>query len=208
MCKLKNLQRPVGSESHPLRQTRSFVSNNLAGVVGSLRAILQIFTPTFVSPPRRNWPVWTTRVLGSTPHPTELFMDQVTRMGTAADDGLLVRHRVLIWDRDRKWSHAVRGRFADAGVRLELTPERTPNANAYVDCFPVDQGGMSQSDDSGGGATLRHALTEFVEHYHRERNHQGLDKRLIAGPPAIERTSRVRCRARLGGLRNFYERAT
>jgi len=30
--------------------------------VGSLRAILQIFTPTFVSPPRRNWPVWTTRV--------------------------------------------------------------------------------------------------------------------------------------------------
>ena len=74
--------------------------------MGSLRAILQIFTPTFVSPPRRNWPVWTTRVLGSTPHPTELFMDQVTRMGTAADDGLLVRHRVLIWDRDLKWSHA------------------------------------------------------------------------------------------------------
>ena len=62
-------------------------------------------------------------------------MDQVTRMGTAADDGLLVRHRVLICDRDRKWSHAVRGRFADAGVRLELTPESAPNANVYADRF-------------------------------------------------------------------------
>ena len=43
-------------------------------------------------------------VLGSTPHPTELFMGQVARMATAADDGLLVGHRALICDRDRKWS--------------------------------------------------------------------------------------------------------
>ena len=149
------------------------------------------------------------QVLGSTPHPTELFMDQVTRMGTAADDGLLVRHRVLICDRDRKWSHAVRGRFADAGVRLELTPERTPNANAYAERFvrSIKEECLNRMIPVGE-QHFRHALTEFVEHYHRERNHQGLDNRLIAGPPAIERTSRVRCRARLGGLLNFYERAT
>jgi putative transposase len=66
-------------------------------------------------------------VLGSTPHPTELFMDQMAPMVTTADDGLLVRHRVLICDRDRKWSRAVRRR---------------------------DQGRMSRSDDSLGRATL------------------------------------------------------
>ena len=54
---------------------------------------------------------------------------------------------------------------------------------------------------------FRHALTEFVEHYHRERNHQGLNNRLIAGTPTIEITSRVRRCPRLGGLLNFYERA-
>jgi hypothetical protein len=31
-------------------------------------------------------------------------------------------------------------------------------------------------------------ITEFVEHYHLERNHQGLDNRLIAGTPAAGRT--------------------
>jgi hypothetical protein len=54
---------------------------------------------------------------------------------------------------------------------------------------------------------FRHAITKFVEHCHRERNHQGLDNRLIAGTPVTDRTRRVRCRPRLGGLLNFYERA-
>jgi hypothetical protein len=54
---------------------------------------------------------------------------------------------------------------------------------------------------------FRHVITEFVEHYHRERNHQGLDNSLIAGMPVTDRAGRVRCRRRLGGLLNFYERA-
>jgi hypothetical protein len=44
---------------------------------------------------------------------------------------LVVGHRVQICDRDRKWSRAIRRRFADAGIRVVLTPER-PNANAYA----------------------------------------------------------------------------
>jgi len=50
-------------------------------------------------------------------------------------------------------------------------------------------------------------VAEFVEHCHQERNHQGLAYRLIAGLRVIDRTNRVRCHARLGGLLNFYERA-
>jgi putative transposase len=52
-----------------------------------------------------------------------------------ADDGLLVRHRVLICDRDHKWSRAVRHRFADGGIHVGLTPARAPNANAYAERF-------------------------------------------------------------------------
>jgi transposase InsO family protein len=148
------------------------------------------------------------QVLGSTPQPTELFMDQVARSVTAADEGLLGRHRVLICDRDRKWSRAVRGGFAEAGIRVVLTPARAPNANAYAERFvrSIKEECLDRMMPMGE-RHFRHALTEFVEHYHRERNHQGLDNRLIAGTPAPEITSRVRCRRRLGGLLNFYERA-
>lgn len=146
-------------------------------------------------------------VLGSTPHPTELFMEHTVRMVTAADDGLLVRHRVMC-DRARKWSAAVRRRFAGAGLRVVLTPARAPNATAYAE--RVVRSIKEECLDRMiplGERRFRHPLTEFVEHYHRERNHQGLDNRLIADPPVVESPSRVRRRPRLGGLLNFYEPA-
>jgi hypothetical protein len=43
-----------------------------------------------------------------------------------------------------------------------------------------------------GERHFRRAVAEYVEHYHAERNHQGLDNRLISGPPVIRMTSRVR----------------
>ena len=57
-----------------------------------------------------------------------------------------------------------------------------------------------------GERHFRRAVTEYVEHYHEERNHQGLDNRLITGPLVIKMTRRVRRRPRLGGLLNVYER--
>jgi putative transposase len=148
------------------------------------------------------------QVLGSTPHPTELFMGQVVRMVTTVDDGLLASHRVLICDRDRKWTRAVRRGFAEAGIRVVLTPTRAPNANAYAERFvrSIKEECLDQMIPMGE-RHFRHALTEFVEHYHRERNHPGLDNRLIAGPPVLEITSRVRRRPRLGRILNFYEQA-
>jgi putative transposase len=58
-----------------------------------------------------------------------------------------------------------------------------------------------------GERHFRRAVTEFVEHYHRERNHQGLNNELIAGVPMTDIMGRVRRRPRLGGLLNFYDRA-
>jgi hypothetical protein len=42
------------------------------------------------------------QILGSTPDPNELCVQQVVRLATAADDGILAGHRVLIGDRDGK----------------------------------------------------------------------------------------------------------
>ena len=48
---------------------------------------------------------------------------------------------------------------------------------------------------------------EYVEHYHRERNHQGLENRLLQhGAPPHRTAPNVQRRGRLGGLLNFYHR--
>jgi hypothetical protein len=58
-----------------------------------------------------------------------------------------------------------------------------------------------------GQASLRRAVSEYVEHYHSERNHQGLENRLIRLPTAVFATNgAVRRRPRLGGMLNFYYR--
>jgi transposase InsO family protein len=75
------------------------------------------------------------QVVGSTPHPDERFMCQVDRTLTAADDGVLVGHRVLICDRDAKSSAPVRARLSEAGIRVVQTPFQAPNANAYAERF-------------------------------------------------------------------------
>jgi hypothetical protein len=47
---------------------------------------------------------------------------------------------------------------------------------------------------------LRRAVREFVTHYHKERNHQGLDSQPLTPTPTVESTGRLRKRERLGGL--------
>jgi hypothetical protein len=58
-----------------------------------------------------------------------------------------------------------------------------------------------------GEAHLRRAITEFVQHYHCERNHQGIDNALIVASEVVNGTGRVVRRDQLGGLLGFYHRA-
>ena len=58
-----------------------------------------------------------------------------------------------------------------------------------------------------GERHLRLIVSEYAAHYHLERNHQGLNNRLIersrGQPPDV---GRVACRERLGGVLKFYDR--
>ena len=45
----------------------------------------------------------------------------------------------------------------------------------------------------------------FGEHFHHERNHQGLGNRIIDAGTEVGRTQgEVQCRERLGGLLRYY----
>ena len=127
-------------------------------------------------------------------------MEQVVRTLTMAESRAVYTPHVLICDRDRKWSGDVRRRLRDGGI------PRGPHPRARAKCErlrgairAVDQRRMPRSADCDRGAAFPRAVAEYVEHYHEERNHQGLDNRLISGPPVIKMTSRVRRRPRLVG---------
>jgi len=148
------------------------------------------------------------QILGSTPYPEALFMQQIVRTLTMAQDGVAHTPDILICDQDRKWSGDVRRRLRDAGIRVGPHPRARAYANAYAERFvrSIKEECLDRLIPSWE-RHFRRAVAEYVEHYHAERNHQGLENRLISGESAIDMTSRVRRRPRLGGLLNFYERA-
>jgi hypothetical protein len=51
------------------------------------------------------------------------------------------------------------------------------------------------------------AVNEFVAHYQKERNHQGLGNALIVPQVDASCGPRVRCRERLGGLLRYHHHA-
>jgi putative transposase len=71
----------------------------------------------------------------------------------------------------------------------------------------VDPGGVPLADRASREERPRWAIKQFVEHYHRERPHQGLGSRIIDPEPNVgsSKGAIVR-RMRLGGLLNYYHR--
>jgi hypothetical protein len=58
-----------------------------------------------------------------------------------------------------------------------------------------------------GERHLRHAVNEYTEHYHVERNHQGIDNKLIDDRRSTtSMMGGIERRERLGGMLNYYHR--
>jgi putative transposase len=56
-----------------------------------------------------------------------------------------------------------------------------------------------------GERFLRRALSEYLEYYHAERNHQGKDNVLLfPRGTSVRGTGPVQCRERLGGLLRYF----
>ncbi len=149
-------------------------------------------------------------IAGITSSPGEPWMMQIGRNITDPFDGFLAKKEFLLLDRDAKFSLAFRTLLSDAGVEVVRLPYRSPNLNAYAERFV-----RSIKDEClgrmifFGERSLREATREFAAHYHSERNHQGIDNRLIEPDDRAESTFNAIERAqRLGGMLRFYHRAT
>ncbi|MFT5289168.1 MAG: putative transposase [Planctomycetota bacterium] len=146
-------------------------------------------------------------IAGITPRPDGAFISQVARNLTADADGFLRRHKVLICDRDTKFTAQFKRILSDYGDGVVLTPPKAPNCNAYAERLVLS----IKSECLGrmiffGEASLRRAATEFGSHYNEQRPHQGIGNERIDGRATVE-DGEVECAERLGGLLKSYSRA-
>jgi transposase InsO family protein len=149
------------------------------------------------------------KILGIIPEPYGSWMEQIARNATDGVDGFLLGKRYLITDRDSRFTKEFRSILKASGVRVVRTPPRSPNLNAFAERFvrSIKEECLSRMIFFSE-RQLRTAVKQFVEHYHRERNHQGLDNRLIDASAGTAHGGKIVVReSRLGGLLNHYRRA-
>jgi putative transposase len=147
-------------------------------------------------------------IAGITVHPNEAWMKQIARNATMEDCDALRDCRYLLHDRDNKFTQSFRAIIASGRVQPLVLPARSPNLNAYAERWV-----RSVKEEClfkvilFGERSLRRALSNYVDHFHAERNHQGKGNILLF-PRATDRQREgpVRCRERLGGLLRYYHR--
>jgi putative transposase len=147
---------------------------------------------------------------GITRHPDADWMEQVARNATMQDTGYLNGCRYLLHDRDHKFCRQFRETLAAGGVKCLPLPARSPNLNAYAERWvrSIKEECLSQLI-LFGEKSLQRVVSNYLKHYHQERNHQGKDNRLLFPVAVAEASGRgaIRCRERLGGLLKYYSRA-
>ncbi len=147
---------------------------------------------------------------GITTSPDKRWMKQIARNISFADFGFLNGCRYLLHDRDAKFCAAFTGILETVGIQAVKLPARSPNLNANLERWhrSVKVECLSKVIFFGE-ASLRQVLSNYVLHFHHERNHQGKGNVILFPRPADrigESTGEIRTRERLGGLLKFYHR--
>jgi len=146
-------------------------------------------------------------IAGVTANPDGNWVRQMARNLTGYD-GFLLDASYLLIDRDTKFLslRAYMNEMTD--TKIVLLPPRSPNLNAHLERFMRSL--KSECLDRMiffGRRSLERALKQFVAHYHLERNHQGLENRIIEPGAEVGRENgEIQCRERLGGMLRYYYR--
>jgi putative transposase len=123
------------------------------------------------------------------------------------------RPRLLIHDRDSKFSHTFDALFRNDGIRVIRTPVRAPNANAHIERWV---GSVRRECLDRilifNRRQLEKILRVYVRHYNEQRPHRALALQ-APDPPTMHPTrgelitGAIRRRDLLGGLIHEYEAA-
>ncbi len=148
-------------------------------------------------------------IAGIIQQPEREWMNQIARNLVDCEDGFLNGSRHLIHDRDPLFTTSFREVLKSSGVRTVKLPARSPNLNAHAERFvrSIKSECLTRIIPLGE-RHLRHAAKEYTEHYHFERNHQGIGNKLIDDQRSTASMSgNIEQCERLGGVLNYYRRA-
>ncbi len=109
---------------------------------------------------------------------------QMAHNATDDSSGHLNKHRYVLHDRDTKFCASYRDTLTSSGVQPLSLPPRSPNLNAFAERWVRSV----KHECLGklilvGERSLQRALTDFIEHYHSQRNHQGKNNVLLFPSP-------------------------
>jgi transposase InsO family protein len=151
-------------------------------------------------------------ILGVTDHPTGSFVTQVARNRAGDFTEHARSFRLLIRDRDAKFTASFDEVFVCEGIEVIRTPIRSPRANAIAERW-----GRTVREECLdwtlvlGRHHLEAVLRDYVRHYNQHRPHRGLRLRVpapvsevIPAPPALSDIARHDV---LGGLIHEYRAA-
>jgi putative transposase len=147
-------------------------------------------------------------VAGVTRGPDSAWVTQQAR--NLSIIGGLEDKRILLRDRDAKFSGPFDEVLRTEGLRVVKTPVRAPRANAFAERWV----GTVRRECLDhvlifGRRHLQRVLAAYTEHYNRARPHRSIDLHPPDSEPGPERPAGMRVRRRdvLGGLIHEYRRA-
>lgn len=143
---------------------------------------------------------------GLTSHPNATWMRQVATDLTKPG-GFLEGQQFLIHDRDSKYCRTFRTIIESTGVKTVRLPPRSPDLNAHAERWI---GSCRRECLSGfiviSETALKRIISEFLNHYHHERNHQGVGNQLLFPGDDLSDHGPIVTRERLGGKLKYYYR--
>jgi len=141
-------------------------------------------------------------IAGIVHQPYGEWMKQAARNLTDAVDGFLLGKRYFIHDCDPLFTDAFRRILRDSGIKPQKLPAKSPNLNSYAERSILSiRSECLNKIILFSESQLRRAVRNYVDHYHGERPHQGLDYELIEkGDAGIKTKKAIKRKQRIGEL--------
>ena len=111
-------------------------------------------------------------IVGATPTPNEVFLNQAALDLDGFDDGILSRRPCLIADRDQEYPLAILEILKERGVKVVRISASSPNRTSHAEWFVRSaKAECCERMMYFGERSLRRAVAEYGAQYHVEWNH-------------------------------------